>query len=80
MPYGVGFIPPETIVPVPGARVSSLRHRGLAGVEPGHYDSSVGLTKAFPMQATVPVVAVALSGQPSLAGGGAVVGYGIYLG
>ncbi len=33
--------PAETFVPERGGRVSQLRHRGLAGVEPGHYQNSV---------------------------------------
>jgi len=48
MPISMGFTPAGTIVPVPhsghklrGVTVPSLRHRGLAGVEPGHYRDSV---------------------------------------
>lgn len=57
----MGVIPAEMIVPVPhtghklcGVRVSWLTHRVLAGVEPGHYDSGVGLRQAFPIRDTVP--------------------------
>ena len=39
--FGAGVIPTGAIVPVRGGRVLSLRHRGLAGVEPGHYRDSV---------------------------------------
>ncbi len=50
--FGVGCISAETIVPVPhaghkmrGVRVSHLQHRGLAGVEPGHYQGMVSYSE-----------------------------------
>jgi len=62
---GTGCIPAEMTVPERGGRVSSLRHRGLARVEPGHYGSGVGVKQAFPTRDTDPVVAVAPPGQPN---------------
>ena len=53
------------IVPERGKTVSRLQHRGLAGVEPGHYGSGVGVKQAFPTRDTVPVVAMASPGQPN---------------
>ncbi len=38
---GCACLPAGTIVPERGGRVSQLGHRGLAGVEPGHYQDSV---------------------------------------
>jgi len=40
LPVSTGIVPAETIVPVRGVWVSHLQHRGLAGVEPGHYRDS----------------------------------------
>ncbi|MDQ2741279.1 MAG: hypothetical protein M3Z66_03130, partial [Chloroflexota bacterium] len=46
----------------------------------GHYGSSISDGECLRYPSTGVVVAVALPGQPSLSGGGAAVGYGIYLG
>jgi len=51
-------------VPERGVTVSSLRHRGLAGVEPGYYRDSGSNGECLPDPNTVLVVAVAPPGQP----------------
>ncbi len=73
IPISMGFTPAGTIVPVPhaghklrGVTVPSLRHRGLAGVEPGYYRDSASYGECLLDADTLLVVAVAPPGPPAV--------------
>jgi len=64
LPVSIGCISAETMVPERGWRVSSLRHRGLAGVEPGHYGDN-GSDGEGLLEADTVAVGVAAPARPA---------------